>query len=83
MKTVKTQFKYVDDTTRLYAFDCEDSLSADVKDKILAINASLAASTDGGLADFFVSDEGEKMVQISGATIESSISTPITIAPNA
>lgn len=82
MKTVKTQFKYADDTTRLYAFDCEDSLVAGVKPKVLAINDSLQGGTDGGLSTFFVSDAGENMAQISGVTIESSISTPVTIAPN-
>lgn len=82
MKTVKTKFKYADDTTRIYAFDCADSLAAGVKPKIMAINSSLSAGTDGGLSSFFVSDAGENFVQISGATLESSTSTPITIAPN-
>ena len=81
MKTVKTQFKYADDSVRLYAFDCEDSLVADVKSKVIAINDSLAASTDGGLASFFVSDAGSNFVQISGATVEATYSTPIDIAP--
>lgn len=82
MKTVKTKFKYNDDTTRIYAFDCADSLAAGVKPKILAINSSLSAGTDDGLAEFFVSDAGENFVQISGATIESSTSVPVAIAPN-
>lgn len=82
MKTIKTKFKYDDDTTRIYAFDCQDSLAAGVKPKIKAINSSLAAGTDGGLAEFFVSDAGENFVQISGATMESSTSVPVVIAPN-
>ncbi len=82
MRTVKTKFKYADDSTRIYTFDCEDSLAPDVKDHILEINASLQASTDGGLASFFVSDNGDDFVIISGATIESSESVPIEIAPN-
>ena len=82
MKTVKTQFKYADDSTRLYAFNCDDSLAAGVKSKVIAINDSLAASTAGGLESFFVSDAGENFVQISGATLESVYSEPLTIAPN-
>lgn len=82
MRTVKLRFKYADSDTRLYSFDCEDSLAADVKYKIIDINDSLEASTDGGLSSFFVSDAGENFVLISGATVESSSSEPLTIAPN-
>lgn len=82
MKTVKTKFKYADDSTRIYDFDCEDSLESGVKGKILAINASLQASTDGGLSTFFVSDAGQNFVIIDGATVTSSSVVPLTIAPN-
>jgi len=82
MRTVKTRFKYDDDSTRLYAFSCEDSLASGVKAKILAINDSLEASTAGGLESFFVSDNGDNLVLIDGATIESVVSTAIIIAPN-
>lgn len=82
MKTVKTRFLYADSDTRLYSFDCEDSLAPDVKDNIKAINSSLKAGTADGLEDFFVSDAGEDFVLIDGATIESSTVTPLTIAPN-
>lgn len=82
MRDVKLRFKYADNSTRLYNFDCEDSLAADVKYKIIDINDSLEAGTDGGLSSFFVSDSGENFVLISGATVESSVSEPITIAPN-
>ena len=81
MKTVKTRFKYADDSTRIYSFDCEDSLASGVKSKILAINESLQASTDGGLSSFFVSDNGDNFVLISGATLESIYSEPVSIAP--
>ena len=69
MKNVKTKFKYADDSTRIYDFDCDDSLVTGVKDKIIAINASLQAGTAGGLSSFFVSDNGEYFVQISSAVI--------------
>lgn len=82
MKTVKTRFLYADSATRLYSFDCQDQYAIDVKDVILEINASLKASTDGGLSSFFVSDDGENFVLIDGATIESSEVVPLTIAPN-
>ena len=81
-QTIKTKFKYADDSTRIYAFDCEDSLVAGVKLKILAINESLIGGTDGGLSSFFVSDAGENFVLIDGATIESSTVVPLIIAPN-
>jgi len=82
MRTVKTRFKYEDDSTRLYSFDCDDSLAAGVKAKIIAINDSLEASTAGGLESFFVSDNGDNLVLIDGATIESVVSTAVIIAPN-
>lgn len=82
MKTVKTRFKYDDDSTRLYTFSCEDSLASGVKAKILAINDSLEASTAGGLESFFVSDAGGDLVLIDGATVESVVSTAIIIAPS-
>lgn len=82
MRDVKVRFKYADDSTRLYSFDCEDSLAPSVKGKIIDINDSLEAGTSGGLDSFFVSDSGANFVQISGATVESSTSIPVTIAPN-
>ncbi len=81
MKTVKTKFKYADDATRIYSFDCVDSLAADVKGKIQAVNASLSGGTAGGLSSFFVSDAGANFVIIDGATIESSYVVPVEIAP--
>lgn len=40
-----------------------------VKDKCLAINASLAASTDGGMSNFFVDDSGNSLKEIKKAKI--------------
>ena len=82
MRDVNMKFKYADETTRNYSFSCEDSLAPDVKDNIKAVNSSLKAGTDDGLADFFVSDAGENFVLIEGATVVSVVSTPIDIAPN-
>lgn len=45
------------------------SALADVKTKCMAINASIAASTDGGMSDFFVDDNGNKMKEITKAKI--------------
>lgn len=81
-RTVKTQFKYADNSTRLYNFDVEDSLAAAVKMRIINVNESLQGGTSGGLDSFFVSEGGASMVVISGATIESSVVEPLTIAPN-
>ena len=46
------------DFTRKYKFDGLDAAAMpNIKSKILAINASLAGGTDGGLGDFFRSDD--------------------------
>ena len=45
------------------------SALANVKTKCMAINASLDASTDGGLKDFFVDDNGNKIKEITKAKI--------------
>lgn len=82
MRDVNMKFKYADETTRNYSFSCEDSLAPDVKDNIKAVNSSLKAGTADGLEDFFVSDAGNELTLIEGATIVSVVSTPIVIAPN-
>ena len=45
------------------------SALADVKSKCMAINASLQASTDGGMSDFFVDDSGNSLKEITKAKI--------------
>ena len=61
------------DSTRNYNFSVDDSLVTACKDKILGINESLAASTDGGLADFFLADNGtDTFSKITYAEISSS-----------
>ena len=49
--------------------DVPTSVLASVKDKCMAINASLNASTDGGLKDFFCDDDGNKLNSITKAKI--------------
>lgn len=80
-KTAKLVFSYEDtEFTRTYNLEAEDSISSgDCKAKILAINASLAAGTDGGLSDFFVSDIGERFVKISEARLIETTELPIAI----
>jgi len=57
------------DFTRQYQFDVAESLAADVKDNILAINASLAASNSGGMHSFFLSDDGHNLKEITDAKL--------------
>ena len=45
------------------------SAIANVKTKCMAINASLQASTDGGMKDFFVDDNGNSLKEITKAKI--------------
>lgn len=64
--SVQLTFGYQDtEFERTYEIDVAESVSsADIKSKVLAINASLAASTDGGLSNFFTSDEGDNFTRI-------------------
>ena len=57
--SVTLTFGYTGTTeTRKYKFDeVDDDALGSVKTKVQAINASLAAGTDGGLATFFRSDD--------------------------
>lgn len=74
-KTLKTTFGFGEnqEQTRGYSFTVEDSLAAGCKAKILGINESLAASTDGGLAEFFLADNGtDNFTKIIYAALESS-----------
>ena len=59
--SVTLTFGYEDtDYTRKYKFDnVADEVLSDVKDGILAVNASLKADTAGGLESFFLDDTGE------------------------
>jgi len=68
MAKVQLTFSYADTTfERMYEMEIADSLEADAKQKILAVNSSLKASTDGGLSEFFVSDAGDNFTLISAA----------------
>lgn len=57
------------DFSRAYTFDCAASVTADVKVKIKAINASLEAGTDDGMSSFFVGDDGQQLASITSAFI--------------
>jgi len=68
--------------TRKYKLDdLEDSALEQAKEKILAINASLAGGNDGGLSEFFVADDFDgtngKLKAISAAVIDSVVETDI------
>lgn len=77
-----------DSTRQITISDVADSICASpatVKSKVQAINASLAAGTDGGLSDFFRSDDYDAVQsigsfnQIKSATIVESEVTNIVI----
>ena len=73
-QNLKMTFGFGEDqeSKRDYRFEVADSLATACKDKILGINASLAASTDGGLADFFLADNGtDQFSKITYAEISS------------
>ena len=67
--TVRMKFLYADADTRTYDLPCDDDNLPAVKSKIRQINSSLEAETDGGMADFFLSDNGEALTKISEAQI--------------
>lgn len=78
-----------DSTRQITIGDVADSICAapaTVKSKIQAINASLAAGTDGGLSDFFRADDYDAVQsigsfnQIKSATIVESEVTNVVIS---
>lgn len=77
---IEIAMQYTDDSTRQMTFS---GLSAaalnptEIETKINAINASLAASTDGGLAGFFLSDGGASFAKISEGQIVTVTETAI------
>ena len=73
-KNLKMTFGYGEeqDSTRNYNFTVDDSLAADCKAKIIGINESLFGGTDGGLASFFLADNGtDSFSKITYAEISS------------
>lgn len=68
--TVKLVTAYENsEANRQYTFDCAASLVSGVKNKVKAINASIAGGTDGGLSSFFIDDDGNHMASISSAFV--------------
>lgn len=58
------------DQKRTYTFsDISESIVADLKDNIIAVNNSLAGGTAGGLSSFFIDDEGNNFVRIEEANL--------------
>ena len=84
-KTLKMTFGYGEDqeSTRSYNFTVEDSLAADCKDKIKAINTSLAAGTAGGLSSVFISDDEEFFSRITYAELSSTVTEVLDISGGA
>ena len=83
-RTVKIDFGYEDETTRRYAFEVDDSITdTTVKNKIVGIKASLLSGTAGGMSSFFVSDDGENLIDITGAQVESTTTTVLDISGGA
>ena len=77
--TIQMRFAYTGtDFTRDYTIDGISSAAlSQAQAKILAINASLAASTDGGLSDFFLADDFDgtngklnKIISATAKTVE-------------
>lgn len=81
--TLTTSYNGTDFTRKYKLDDLTTGSLSGIKDKILAVNGSLAGGTDGGLADFFVSDDFDgtngKLKAISAATIESITETEINL----
>lgn len=83
-RSVRLTFGYQNSTQkRNYTFtDFPTSIASEMKDKILAINESLAASTDGGLAEFFVDDNGNYFIKIENAVYTTVTETPLDLGGN-
>lgn len=85
-KNLKMTFGFGEEqeATRNYSFTVDDSLAADCKAKIKAINTSLTGGTDGGLADFFLDDTGsDNFSKITYAELNSSITEVLDISGGA
>lgn len=83
--TLKLTYNGTEFTRSVKLTDVSMEALTDVKDKIIAINASLASGTDDGMAQFFVSDDNDlsqnigTLKKITNATIECVEETPIAL----
>ena len=70
-KEVQLTFAYENTNfERIYTLEVASTLTREnVKQNILAVNASLQAGTDGGLSTFFTSEEGDNFTLISSAKL--------------
>ena len=78
-RSLRLKATYEDtDFTRDYIFtDFPQSVIPDIKDKVNAINASIAAGTDSGMADFFTSNNGDRLAKITEAVLTRTTETPL------
>lgn len=68
---------------RTYTFsEIPDSVVSGMKAKIIGINDSLSASTDGGLASFFVDDNNNNLQSIEEAKLVTLTETPLDLGGN-
>ena len=83
--TLKLTYNGTEFTRSVKLTDVSTDALPDVKDKIIAINASLASGTDDGMAQFYVSDDNDlsqnigTLKKITSATIECIEETLITL----
>lgn len=85
-KNLKMTFGFGEEqeATRNYSFTVADSLAADCKNKIKAINVSLLGGTDDGLADFFLADNGtDQFSKITYAELSSTVTEVLDISGGA
>lgn len=82
--SLRLTFGYEDsEQKRNYTFSgVKSSVMPDIKDKVEAINASLAAGTDTSLAAFFTDNDGNNFKKIEQAVLTVTTETPLDLGGN-
>jgi len=82
--TLQLTFGYKNsEQKRNYTFsEVPDSVVSEMKTKIIGINDSLAASTEGGLASFFVDDNNNNLQAIEEAKLITTTETALDLGGN-